>query len=58
MTDKAVVSSSLRNEIIQYFYKGHTCKDTDAGFFLKPGTTHDIIVEKWKRDRLKGKEKK
>ena len=52
-----VVSSSLRREIIQYFYKGHTCKETDSGFFLKPGTTHDIIVEKWKQDRLK-KEKR
>lgn len=48
MGEKQLVSSSLRNEIIKYFYKGHTCKETDSGFFLKPGTTHDIVVAHWK----------
>ena len=45
---KDVISIYLRNEIIAYFYQGHTCKETDDGFCLKPGTTHDIIVARWK----------
>lgn len=45
------ISNDLKKEVFDYFSEGHTCAECDRDFVFPEGTTHDVVVERWKKDK-------
>lgn len=52
------ISNDTKRDILDWFKQGHTCVECDEGFRIPKGTTHDLVVEWWKRDKEKAERRR
>lgn len=52
------ISNDTKRDILDWFKQGHTCVECDEGFRIPAGTTHDLVVDWWKRDKEKAERRR